>query len=92
MVLILGRDGRHRIHPYMHGQGHTLLAANIKSTGQHSFTLMVSMVGSRCLLSEALTMISSKILYKPGTCLYMYIHMCVTWHLIEGGPRGVLEG
>lgn len=30
-------------------------------------TLMVSMVGSRCLLSEALTMISSKILYRPGT-------------------------
>ena len=25
------------------------------------------MVGSRCLLSAALTMISSKILYKPGT-------------------------
>lgn len=31
-------------------------------------TLIVSMVGSRCLLSEALTMISSKILYRPGTC------------------------
>ena len=31
-------------------------------------TLIVVIVGSRCLLSAAFTTISSKILYRPGTC------------------------
>jgi hypothetical protein len=42
-------------------------AVEIGRTKAYISTLIVSIEGSLCLLSAALTMISSKILYRPGT-------------------------
>lgn len=62
----------------------------------HTRTLSLDMLSSRCLLSAALTMISSKILYRPGTYetwrltiahdTSSYTHM--SWDTLSVDPTG----